>query len=247
MIWALLPGLEAGILGRELSESTLTAKTRMPLASAKLNPIIGAEISWRASITAWKRISRPARRCRTGEPSRALEPDSGQRHLGCGCGLLPGPGPLDPGFVGGLVEVEAEVASPHLVGIADRLDPPVVEQHRSVAVLCPPMRMSWVTRITVRSESRISVNTSAHFCWKAASPTASTSSTSRMSVSACEHHREGEPHLHAGGVVLQLHVDELAQPGELEHAVGLRLRPLFGSTPSLRRSGRCSPRRSAPD
>ena len=44
--------------------------------------------------------------------------------------------------------------------------------------------MSWVTKTTVFSESRISWKTSKHFCWKAASPTASTSSISRMSASA---------------------------------------------------------------
>ena len=45
--------------------------------------------------------------------------------------------------------------------------------------------MSWVTRTTVLPVSRMSWKTSAHFCWKEASPTASTSSISMMSASAC--------------------------------------------------------------
>ena len=44
--------------------------------------------------------------------------------------------------------------------------------------------MSWVTRTTVLPLSRISWKTSAHFCWKEASPTARTSSISMMSASA---------------------------------------------------------------
>ena len=43
--------------------------------------------------------------------------------------------------------------------------------------------MSWVTKMIVLPPSRISLKTSKHFCWKAASPTASTSSMSRMSAS----------------------------------------------------------------
>ena len=50
-------------------------------------------------------------------------------------------------------------------------------QYSSTAV------MSWVTKTTVRSEPRISWKTSLHFCWKAASPTASTSSIRRISAS----------------------------------------------------------------
>ena len=48
---------------------------------------------------------------------------------------------------------------------------------------CSTALMSWVTKTTVRGESRISWKTSAHFCWKEASPTASTSSISRISAS----------------------------------------------------------------
>ena len=43
--------------------------------------------------------------------------------------------------------------------------------------------MSWVTSRIVLPASRIRTNSSKHFCWKAASPTASTSSISRMSAS----------------------------------------------------------------
>ena len=44
--------------------------------------------------------------------------------------------------------------------------------------------MSWVTSTSVRPAARLARNTSMHFCAKAASPTASTSSTSMMSASA---------------------------------------------------------------
>src|SRR5690348_18021895 len=40
-----------------------------------------------------------------------------------------------------------------------------------------------LTSSIVRPESRISLNTSKHFCWNAASPTASTSSISRICAS----------------------------------------------------------------
>ena len=43
--------------------------------------------------------------------------------------------------------------------------------------------MSWVTRRTVVPLRRMRANSSKHFCWNAASPTASTSSISRMSAS----------------------------------------------------------------
>ena len=43
--------------------------------------------------------------------------------------------------------------------------------------------MSWVTSSTVAPLSRMRSNSSKHFCWKAASPTASTSSMSRISAS----------------------------------------------------------------
>ena len=79
--------------------------------------------------------------------------------------------------------------------------------------------MSWVTRTIVLPAAFISWKASAHFCWKAASPTASTSSISRMSASTSQHQREGEPHQHPGGVVLQLQVGEVLEFGELDHRV----------------------------
>ena len=44
--------------------------------------------------------------------------------------------------------------------------------------------MSWVTRTIVFPAAFMSRKASAHFCWKEASPTASTSSISSMSASA---------------------------------------------------------------
>ena len=44
--------------------------------------------------------------------------------------------------------------------------------------------ISWVTRTIVLPAAFISWKASAHFCWKAASPTASTSSISSTSASA---------------------------------------------------------------
>ncbi len=43
--------------------------------------------------------------------------------------------------------------------------------------------MSWVTKRIVRPSSFIRWKTSKHFCWNDASPTARTSSISRMSAS----------------------------------------------------------------
>ena len=43
--------------------------------------------------------------------------------------------------------------------------------------------MSCVTSSTVRPSRRMRANSSKHFCWKAASPTASTSSIKRIDAS----------------------------------------------------------------
>ena len=43
-----------------------------------------------------------------------------------------------------------------------------------------------------------------------------------------DHHREGEPHEHARGVVLDLHLDEVAELGEVDHAVEALAAPRAG-------------------
>ncbi len=93
--------------------------------------------------------------------------------------------------------------------------------------------MSWVTSRIVRPASRIWLKTSKHFCWKAASPTASTSSISRIVGVDLDRDREREPHVHARRVVLELEVLELLELGELDHLVVARARASRGVRPSM--------------
>ena len=84
---------------------------------------------------------------------------------------------------------------------------------------CSTALMSCVTSTIVRPSSCMRFSVSMHFCWKAASPTASTSSMSRMSASSCDEHGEREADLHPGRVVLQPQVDEVLELGELDRRV----------------------------
>ncbi len=79
--------------------------------------------------------------------------------------------------------------------------------------------MSCVTKMIVRPSSRILMNTSKHFCWNAASPTASTSSISRMSASTWIATEKARRTLHARRVVLQLELLKVLEFGELDHGV----------------------------
>ena len=48
-----------------------------------------------------------------------------------------------------------------------------------------------------------------------------------------DHHREGEPDQHPRGVVLQFHVDELLELGELEHRAEAAAAPRAGCRPII--------------
>src|SRR3954453_18509217 len=87
--------------------------------------------------------------------------------------------------------------------------------------------MSWVTSSTVRPSARMRANSSKHFCWNEASPTASTSSMSRVSAwtwiitarARRDEHGEGGPDHRPARVGLELQVDELVQLGEVDDRV----------------------------
>ena len=96
-----------------------------------------------------------------------------------------------------------------------------------------PLPMSCVTNRIVLPSSRRRWKTSKHFCWNAASPTASTSSMSRMSASAWIVDREGQAHVHARGVVLELEVDELLELGEGDDRRRSASRASRGGRPSM--------------
>ena len=85
-------------------------------------------------------------------------------------------------LVDGSPEVELVVAVGDVGWVADGDHPAVVEQHRAVAEALDR------AHVVGDEEDRAAFalrrgNSSKHFCWKSASPTASTSSISRMSAS----------------------------------------------------------------
>ena len=75
------------------------------------------------------------------------------------------------------------------------------------------------TNSTVRPVPLNSSMRPRHFFWNAASPTASTSSTSRISGSKMRGHREREPHVHPARVALDWRLQELREVGELDDVV----------------------------
>ena len=81
--------------------------------------------------------------------------------------------------------------------------------------------MLWLTNSTVRPLALTSRILPRHFFWNAASPTASTSSTSRMSRLEMRGDGERQPHVHAAGVALHRRVDELLDLGEGDDLVEL--------------------------
>ena len=76
--------------------------------------------------------------------------------------------------------------------------------------------MSWVTSTIVLPSSRRRLNSSKHFCWNDASPTASTSSMSRTSASTWIITLNASRTCMPERVVLELEVLELAQLGEVD-------------------------------
>src|ERR1019366_1304603 len=79
-------------------------------------------------------------------------------------------------------EVDLKVAVGHLVGLAEVNRVTRSKSNARWQKRCSEP-MSWVTNTIVLPWSRNELKTSKHFCWNAASPTASTSSISRMSAS----------------------------------------------------------------
>ena len=78
---------------------------------------------------------------------------------------------------------------------------------------------SWETKTSVVPLATTSLMRSRHFCWKWASPTASTSSTSRMSGSQEDGDGEAQADGHAGRIELHLAVDGGADLGEVHDVV----------------------------
>ena len=91
--------------------------------------------------------------------------------------------------------------------------------------------MSCVTNTIVRPAAFSRVNSSKHFCWKDASPTASTSSINTMSASTWIATENASRIMHARGVVLELEVHELLELGERD---------------DVRASARCASLRDSP-
>ena len=81
--------------------------------------------------------------------------------------------------------------------------------------------MLWLTRRTVRPPRATSSILSRHLRWKCRSPTASTSSTIRISGLEVGGDREGQPHVHPAGVALHRRVEELLDLGEGDDLVEL--------------------------
>src|SRR4051794_18164703 len=85
---------------------------------------------------------------------------------------------------------------------------------------CCTMPAAWETQRRLRPELRNSCTFWKHFSWKAVSPTARISSTSRTSGSHIDGHREGQAHHHACRVGAQRFVDELVlNAGEVDDLV----------------------------
>ena len=81
--------------------------------------------------------------------------------------------------------------------------------------------MLWLTNSTVRPSVATSRILPRHFRWNSASPTASTSSTMRISLSQMRGNRKRQPHVHAAAVVLDRGVEELLDAGEGDDGVEL--------------------------
>ena len=79
------------------------------------------------------------------------------------------------------------------------------------------------------------------------SPTASTSSTIRISGLQVGGHRESQTDVHAAAISLHRRVQELLHLGKGHDLVELLLDLRAASSPGSRRSGKCSPGRSTPD
>ena len=116
----------------------------------------------------WTRVSSTSR-----VPHRCAVP-RGRRLLGLGV--------LDPERAGLLTRHVLEIAADHLLRLAAGVEPPLVEPHRLVA---EPLDAAEIVRDQDdRLPARLELLDLAHAaCWKASSPTASTSSIRRMSGS----------------------------------------------------------------
>ena len=79
--------------------------------------------------------------------------------------------------------------------------------------------MSWVTNTIVRPSSRIRLNTSKHFCCERGVADGENLVDQQDVRVDLNRHREREPDVHAGGVVLELELLELAQFGEVDDRV----------------------------
>ncbi len=150
----------------------------MPLALTRRYPTLSAAKSCRASISIRSRSSPPCSTELVRSPSASTREASsivtGESSLGpaATAGAAPSAGsklsrrywrPTSPGS-------PIRAILPSAISIARW-------QYSSTVAI------SWVTRTIVLPAAFISWKASAHFCWKAASPTASTSSIRRMSAS----------------------------------------------------------------
>ena len=79
--------------------------------------------------------------------------------------------------------------------------------------------MLWLTKRTVRPWLETSCILPRHFFWNSASPTARTSSTTRISGSRWAATAKARRTLHAAGVALDGGVDELLDAGEVDDLV----------------------------
>ena len=100
----------------------------------------------------------------------------------------------------------------------------VVEHHRPVADLAHEVGGVGDEDDRAALAAGTGATRSRHLRWNASSPTASTSSTSRIVGVDVDGHGEAEPHVHARRVVLHLLVDELLELGEGDDLVEARRR-----------------------